>query len=40
MAGGEFSGDDEEGEGRVYRTESQNTWLSTEFGDSQVLSNI
>lgn len=31
VAGGEFSGDDEEGEGCIYITERQNAWLSTEF---------
>lgn len=34
MAGGEFSGDDEEGEGHIYSTENQNAWLSTKFVDS------
>lgn len=33
VAGGEFSGDDEEGEGHIYSTESQNAWLSTGFAD-------
>lgn len=42
VAGGEFSGDDEEGEGHIYSTESQNTWLSTGCAQPppQALSNI
>lgn len=28
VAGGEFSGDDVEGEGFIYSTESQSAWLS------------
>lgn len=33
MAAGEFSGDDEEGEGRIYSTGSQCAWLGPEFAD-------
>lgn len=34
MAGGEFNGDGEEGEGHIYSAKSQNAWLTTEFVDS------
>lgn len=33
MAGGEFTGDDEEGKGHIYSTEKLNAWLSTGFAD-------
>lgn len=40
MSGGEFSGDDEEGEGHIYSTEDQYAWLDAGFGDPHALFNI
>lgn len=33
VAAGEFSGGDEEGEGRIYSTGNQCAWLGPHFGD-------
>lgn len=33
VAAGEFSGDDEEGEGHIYSTGNHCAWLGSEFGD-------